>query len=333
MRIVEGGLLTTVQDLGRPGYQKIGVTPGGAMDTFSFRVANILVGNPEDAAGLEITLKGLEIEFTSPALIALTGADLSPKIADVDIPLGRAVAVRRGSVLTFGRAMSGCRAYLAVAGGIDVPIVMGSRSTHLRSHMGGHQGRALQAGDELPIGAAPSLATTTMRSALSDGGPLPFALSDRYVAENDPRLMLRTEAVRSVAGPHFGDLEETDQSHLFTSAFEVSTEADRMGYRLAGARLSSPRGGDLISSAVTLGAVQLPSGGEPIVLMADRQTTGGYPVIAQVITADIWLVAQKRPGDELSFRDVNVEDAHAALHDMESSLSAIRKDIDAHASS
>lgn len=332
MRILEGGLLTTVQDLGRFGYQKIGVTPGGAMDTFSLRVANVLVANPEDAAGLEITLKGPEIEFTSDALIALTGAAVSPRISDVDIPLGCAVAVQRGSALTFGRASSGCRAYLAVAGGIDVPAVMGSRSTYLRARMGGHEGRALRAGDELPVGTASPLATRMMREALSDGGPLPFALSERYLDEEDPRLALRIDAVRVVRGPNFEDVEAAAQRDLFTATFEVSTEADRMGYRLAGARLSATRAEDLVSSAVALGAVQLPPGGEPIVLMTDRQTTGGYPVIAHVITADIPVVAQKRPGDDITFTEVTIEDAHAALRDMGSSLDAMRKGIGAHAS-
>ena len=333
MRILEGGLLTTVQDLGRSGYQKIGVTPGGAMDTFSLRVANILVGNPETAAGLEITLKGPAIEFTSDALIALTGADLSSKVADMSIPRGRAVAARRGSVLTYGRAVSGCRAYLAVAGGIDVPIVMESRSTHLRAQIGGHDGRALRAGDELPIGTASTLVTTTIRDALSDDGPLPFALSDRYMDESDPRLTARTDAVRAVPGLHFEELDKAAKRDLLSATFQVSTEADRMGYRLAGARLSSTRAQDLVSSAVTLGAVQLPPGGEPIVLMADRQTTGGYPVIAHVIMADISVVAQKLPGDELTFREVGIEDAHVALREMESSLNEIKKDVDAHASS
>lgn len=332
MRIVDGGLLTTVQDLGRYGYQKIGVTPSGAMDTFSLRVANILVGNPEDTAALEITLRGPVVEFTSDALIALCGAHLTPTISDIELPRARAVAVHRGSVLSFGRAASGCRAYLAVAGGIDVPLVMGSRSTHLRAGIGGCEGRPLRSGDELPLGTASPLARDTMVEAFSDGGPLPFALSDRYVEEDDPRLVLRRPNIRSVRGPHFDVLDDVDKRNLLSTAFEVSTDADRMGYRLVGSRLSSAPAEDLASSAVMMGAVQLPPGGEPIVLMADRQTTGGYPVIAQVAAADLALVAQMKPGDQLSFVAVDVDDAQAALRERHRSLAEIRKDIDTRAS-
>lgn len=328
MRIVDGGLLTTVQDLGRHGYQKIGVTPSGAMDAFSLRIANILVDNPEDAAALEITLRGPVVEFTSNALIALCGANLSPKISDVDIPPFRAVVVRRGAVLTFGRALSGCRAYLAVAGGIDVPLLMGSRSTHLRAKIGGHEGRALQAGDVLPTGTASPLATKTIEQALEVDDPLPFALSRRYIEEDDQRLASTPRPIRCVQGPHFGVLNDTDKGSFFADPFEVSTEADRMGYRLVGPRLSSAQGTELISSAVTMGAVQVPPGGEPIVLMADRQTTGGYPVIAQVITADLPLVAQMKPGDELTFAEVSIDDAQAALRDMQRSLAEFGSDID-----
>lgn len=333
MRIVEGGLLTTVQDLGRYRYQKIGVTPGGAMDALSLRVANLLVDNPEDAAVLEITFRGPVVEFTSDALIALSGAGLTPKISDVELPRERAVAVHRGSVLTFGPATSGCRAYLAVAGGIDVPVVMGSRSTHLRAGFGGHEGQTLRAGDELATGTPSPLATHTIQEALSDGGPLPFALSDRYVAEDDPRLATTPRSIRCVRGPHFEMLGGVAQETFWTKPFEVSTEADRMGYRLRGPHLSLRKPQELLSSAVTLGAVQLPPGGEPILLMADRQTTGGYPVIAQVITADLPLVAQMKPGDDISFREVSIAAAQEALLETDRSLGDMRREIDARASS
>lgn len=333
MRILEGGLLTTVQDLGRYGYQKIGVTPSGAMDPFSLRVANILVGNPEGAAAQEITLQGPGVEFTSDTLIALTGADASPRISDVDIPMFRAVAVRRGSILTFGRATSGCRVYLAVAGGIDVPVVMGSRSTHLRAHIGGYEGRSLRTGDDLSIGTPTSIATATMAKAISDGGPMPFSLSDRYLEMDDPRSALPRRPIRCVRGPHFDAFSEADKRSFLGAPFEVSTDADRMGYRIAGPRLSSVQDESLISSAVTTGAIQVPPGGEPIVLMADRQTTGGYPIVAQVITADLRFVAQMRPGDELTFAEVGISEAHEALRAMHRSLAEIRRDIETRVSS
>jgi antagonist of KipI len=332
MRILEGGLLTTVQDLGRYGHQKIGVTPGGAMDALSHRVANILVDNPEDAATLEITLQGPVIEFTSDALIALCGAHLTAKVSDIELPRARAIAVRRGSVLTFGRALSGCRAYLSVAGGIDVPAVMGSRSTYLRAGIGGHEGRTLRGGDQLAIGKASTRATNTTMKALSDVGPLPFALSHHYVEGDDPRLTFSSRPIRCVRGPHFDVLNDTDRRSFLADPYEVSTEADRMGYRLVGPRLSSARGRDLVSSAVTTGAVQVPPGGEPIVLMVDRQTTGGYPVVAQIVTADLPFVAQMKPGDELSFSEVSITDAQDALRGMHRALADIRRDIEARVS-
>lgn len=331
MRIVEGGLLTTVQDLGRYGYQKIGVTPGGAMDARSHRIANMLVDNPEDAATLEITMKGPAIEFTSDALIALSGAELTAKIADVEVPRARAIAVRAGSMLTLGAAKSGCRAYLAVAGGLDVPSVMGSRSTYLRAGIGGHEGRALRAGDRLPIGPASALATTTLSEALSDDGAQPFALSGRYL-EDDPRPALDARPIRCVRGPHLDLLSTADRRSFLAETYAVSTQADRMGYRLVGTRLSPAHGKDLVSSAVTMGAVQLPLGGEPIVLMADRQTTGGYPVVAQVITADLPLLAQMKPGAKLSFSEVSISDAQDALREMHRELAGLRREIEARAS-
>jgi antagonist of KipI len=328
VRILEGGLLTTVQDLGRYGYQKVGVTPSGAMDALSHRVANILVDNPEDAATLEITLKGPAIEFTSDALIALCGAQLPAQVSGVELPRARAIALRQGSVLTFGAATAGCRAYLSVAGGISVPAIMGSRSTYLRAAIGGHEGRALRAGDQLVIGEASVLATNATRQALSDDDPLPFALSGRFVDDDDPRLAFTPRPIRCVPGPHFDAFDEGDKRTFFASPYRVSTEADRMGYRLSGPLLSSAQGRELVSSAVTTGAVQVPPGGEPIVLMADRQTTGGYPVVAQVITADLPVLAQMKPGAELSFSKVSVADAQDALRQMHRALADIRKELE-----
>ncbi|HWC13223.1 MAG TPA: biotin-dependent carboxyltransferase family protein [Actinomycetota bacterium] len=327
MKIVKGGLLTTVQDLGRYGYQKIGVTTAGAMDTFSLRLANILVGNPEGAAALEITLQGPVVEFTSDALVAVTGAELAPKIADVELPQARAVAVRGGSVLTFGRSVSGCRAYLAVAGGIDVPVVMGSRSTDLRGAIGGYEGRALGAGDRVAVGPMPAPAKEAILEALSTNHPLPFALTRRYVDTADQRARPTTGPVKCVRGPHFDHVTDAGKRAFFGERFQVSTQADRMGYRLVGPDLSPSHGRELLSSAVTTGAVQLPPGGEAIVLMAERQTTGGYPVIAQVITTDLPLVAQLRPGDTMTFAEVGIPEAQAALRAQHRALADITKGI------
>lgn len=332
MRILEGGPLTTVQDLGRYGYQKLGVTPAGAMDTFSLRVANILVANPEGAAALEITLEGARIEFTSDALVAVCGADLAPQVSDITLPRGHAIAVRAGATLSFRRRLSGCRAYLAVAGGVDVPLVLGSRSTHLRAGFGGYEGRALRRDDEMPIGRPAAAAVAAMVEALSHDDPVPFALSRRRVPVADGRGDSVPTRIRCIRGPHFDQLANADQAVFLRDRFQVGTQADRMGYRLRGPRLTCHAGGDLLSTAVTAGTIQLPPGGEPIVLMADRQTTGGYPMIAQVISADLPLLAQLAPDDEIAFVEADLAEAQARLRATEARITEIRTEVEAGAS-
>jgi antagonist of KipI len=325
VKVLDHGLLTTIQDLGRMGFAKDGVGPGGAMDRDAIRVANVLVHNPEGAAALEITLVGPAIEFEDDAFIAICGADLSPRIADVAIPSWRAVYVQQGSVLSFGPARWGCRAYLAVAGGIDVPEVMGSRSTYLRAGIGGVEGRALQAGDSFPVADAPPGSVRSMQRAAEAIGPLPFALSER--SWDDPARLYRAGAIRFVPGPHWELMDDGDRARFTTDTFTISTDSDRMGYRLSGPPLRSVGGEELISTAVLTGTVQVPPGGAPIVLMADRQTTGGYPMVAQVITADLPTVAQRRPGDEILFEASTVELAQQELRAREGAMEDARRSL------
>jgi antagonist of KipI len=316
------GLLTTVQDLGRFGCGRHGVSPSGAMDRDALRVGNLLVVNDERAAGLEITSRGPAIEFRRDALISLCGADLSPHISGLALPCWRAIYVQGGSILDFGEAQWGCRAYLALAGGIEVPEVMQSRSTYLRAGVGGLQGRPLETGDVLPVGRIGEAAEKVMWNARQNLGPLPFALADRYLRDADH--LYRSGAIRFVRGPHWNMMDDGDREAFVEEDFKVSPKSDRMGYRLSGRRLRSAQGAELVSTAVLTGTVQVPPGGEAIVLMADRQTTGGYPMVAQVIAADLGTVAQLKPGDEICFDDVTIYKAQQLLRDKEKVFEELR---------
>lgn len=329
MKVLQPGLLTTVQDLGRNGYQKVGVPVSGAMDALALRLGNALVANDVGGAGLEVTLRGPTLQFERDGLIAICGSSIDAQIADVAVPSWRAILVSRGCVLKLGKTTSGSRSYVAVAGGIDLPEVMGSRSTYLRAGIGGHEGRALRAGDRLPLGSPSSKARETMGRAGAHLGPLPFALSERATEPGSVEVYERRDEVRFVRGPHFELLDERDRDLLATQSFEVSTRSDRMGYRLKGAALASASGHDLISSAVVGGTVQVPPDGQPIVLMADCQTTGGYPMVANVITADLPCVAQLRPGDQIRLQEVALEEAQRLLRDRDRKVATIRKELEA----
>lgn len=325
--VLDLGLPVTVQDLGRWGYQGVGVSPSGAMDPVSHRVANALVGNDETAATLEITLVGPTLGFEKDALIAICGADLSPRISDLRVQGWRAVYVKRGSTLTFQRAIWGARSYLAVGGGIDVPVTMGSRSTYVRAGIGGIQGRALRRGDVLRIGKPSAATLSHMASSAARLGPVPFAMSDRVL---DPVPLGYHHVNRSVQvtlGPHFESFEEKDRKVLLGEPFTVSERSDRMGYRLTGHLIRSRSDADIVSQAVLHGTVQVPPGGEPIVLMADRQTVGGYPIIAQVISCDLPTLAQLRPGSPLRFEEVSVETAQDALAGREARLKNMLEEV------
>jgi antagonist of KipI len=329
MRVLASGLLTTVQDLGRYGFAKDGVPPCGAMDPNALRAANLLVGNDEDAAGLEITVHGPALEVNR-SVIAVCGADLSPHVSRLELPLWEAVYVQEGATLEFGDLRWGCRTYVAVAGGIDVPPVMGSRSTYLWAALGGFGGRAVRAGDVLPIGEAGARARRIMGTAAQALGPVPFARTDRRLG--DPQRLYRSGAIRVVRGPHWDMIASCDREALLNASFRVSARSDRMGYRLDGPRLRAPQGGELLSSAVLTGTVQVPPGGQPIVLMSDRQTTGGYPMVAQVVRADLGTIAQLKPGDEIRFVETTIDEAQRAMGEVEAILDELRE-VEDHASS
>jgi antagonist of KipI len=296
LTVLRPGLLTTVQDLGRWGHQSMGVPVAGAMDTYSLRLANGLVGNPETVAALEVTLLGPTLRAEAPLVLAVAGAMFDLEVDDRPVLHGAPVALGAGSVLRFRERRAGARAYLAVGGGLATPAVLGSRATHPVSRMGGVEGRALIAGDVVPV--AVSAARPARRATRS---PLPLA-----AAPGARRL-------RVLLGPQDEWFTVSSFDALLGGTFSVSSTSDRMGFRLEGPALTTKRPGELVSEPVAFGAIQVPPGGAPILLMADRQTAGGYPKIATVITADLPLAGQLAPGEPVRFAACTRAEARSAL--------------------
>lgn len=327
LRVVGAGLQTTVQDLGRRGHQHDGVPGGGAMDRSALRIGNALVGNDDGAAGLEATLIGPAIEFEDPTLIALAGGDLEPTIDGQPVPMWRAIHVPPGAALRFGRPKVGCRTYLAIAGGIDVPLIFGSRSTYLRAQFGGHEGRALRPGDVLTTLCPPGLAQC-IANAVQDGRDASRAAIAAWGAGHSLRMRYSSEpVVRLIPGTHADYLAAPSRTKLFSASFNISASSDRMGYRLEGVELPLRNPVELLSEGVAFGTVQLPPDGMPIVLMADRQTTGGYPRIGEVASIDLPLIAQLKPGDRLRFRPISVDEAQELYLTYEQDLAQARAAI------
>ena len=321
IEIQEGGIASTVQDLGRYGNYHIGMPPSGAMDQYAHTVANYLVGNDADAATIEMTYQGITATFQEDAVIAVTGADMSPSIDGEPIGTWETVAVEAGEELELAFATEGARAYLAVAGGIDVDEVMGSRSTYTLVGIGGHQGRNLEEGDELPVGEPvddPSALVGTQ-------------LDDEYVP-----AYADEETVRIVVGLTGYRLTEESKETLCSAEWTVSPEADRVGYRLEGPDIEfeereQPFGAgtdpsNVVDLGYPIGSIQVPQ--KPIVLMQDAVTGGGYATVGTVISADRELLAQRQTHDSVYFEDVDVEDALEARKTRSDRLEAIRAEID-----
>lgn len=328
VEVIRPGLLTSVQDLGRFGMQHFGVPVSGAMDGYALRVANRLVGNDDNHAVLEVTLAGPVLEFTADTLIALSGGDLDANIDSKRLPMHRPVWVARGRRLSFGRCIAGCRAYLAFAGGIDVPPVLGSRSTYMRAALGGLCGRALKAGDRIVVAAKTEAPYSGLRGlpAFSRDG---FAAPRWSVQVRSERLWLQPQRIRFVPGRHWESLKPGVRETFTSESFRVGTSSDRMGYRLEGIRLESGESGDIASEAVAFGTIQLPPDGNPIILMADRQTIGGYPRLGEVASVDLPLLAQLKPGDALRFERIGLADAQDLAHAQAVALAQIAASIEA----
>ncbi len=304
--VVAPGLLDTVQDLGRWGHQRAGVPVSGAMDAFSLQVGNLLVGNPRGAACLEMALGGPTLRATADGLIAVCGADLGASLDGEPVPRWKSVVVRAGQVLRCGGARAGAWGYLCVAGGIEVPPILGSRSTCLRGGFGGFAGRALRSGD-----------------VLLAGDPSKRARAGRSLRPSDEPAYGTHAGVRALAGPQADRFEERALDTFFSARYTVTRRADRMGCRLAGPALAARGGHDILSAGVAAGSVQVPADGAPIVLLADRQATGGYAVIAAVVSADLAMLAQLPPGSSVSFSRATLDEAEAAARQRDGFLAII----------
>ena len=309
LEVLKPGLLTTVQDLGRIGYQKYGVPSSGAMDQTALRVANLLVGNAEGAAGIEATGEGPALRALADSVVAIVGADMEPLIDGRPVEWGVPTVLRSGQVLELGPARRGLRTYLAVAGGIDVPLMLESRSTCLPAAFGGFHGRALRRRDLLAVGAA--------------GRSLP--IKGRRLPQGWIGPLGETLAVRVTLGPQ-DDRFTPEGIHTFlTETYRLTPEIDRMGMRLQGPPIHHGSGADTISDSIPLGAIQVPADGQPIILLADRQTTGGYAKIAVVLREDVDRLAQATPGQVVRFRQVSLEDAQASLMKYEAKFQALQQ--------
>ena len=327
--VLKPGMMSTLQDRGRQGFQHLGVPVSGAMDGFSHRIANILAGNDADEATLEITLRGPRLRFEQDSLLALCGANLSATLDGNPAPEGKAVRVRAGTVMDFGAAVAGCRAYLAISGGFDVPVVMGSRSTYATARLGGLEGRALRAADVLPVGGPepdlyPALTQQLLRSQRC------FSAPRWAINQHIEKLTRVPQIVRILSGRHWDAFPASARDALTGAEFRVANDSNRMGYRLEGGPALSGGPQQILSEALTFGTIQIPPSGQPIVLMADRQTIGGYPKIAEVASVDLQLLAQLRPADRLRFELVSLAQAQALWLKREQQIVTLRAAVEKH---
>lgn len=321
INVKSAGFATTIQDLGRPGYYHLGIPMGGAMDRFALRCANMLVGNDEGAAGLECVFMGPELEFTQDSVVAVTGGDLPPKLDGEILETWSAITVKTGQVLSFDYLRSGARAYIAVAGGIDTPTALGSRSTYPIGALGGVDGRAIQPGDVLPLGK-----------------PMSAAKAGASVPENMRPLSGKTAELRILPGLYWHRITVAAGHRFFDEKWKVASEADRMGYRFKGGTplefvdREPPFGAGSDPSNITdacypYGSVQVPSGSEPIILHRDAVSGGGYFMIGTVISADMDLIGQLQPNVDTQFVKVDMDTALSARHDRANALDKVRSHL------
>jgi len=298
IRVVKPGLLTTVQDRGRYGYAHLGISPCGAADAMSLRIANLLVGNEEYAGALEMTLLGATLEFEEKAIVAITGASCECKAGSNRIAANAPVEMATGSVLQCGSTTDGARCYLAIQGGVDVTAVMGSCSTDLRGRFGGHEGRRLQAGDVLHVGQPGRARQRRLRVDVRDG-------------------VRGAGAIRVTSGAQRDWFSSDTYAKFLATGYVVSEQSDRAGLRLKGDAVETRESKQLLTDGIPLGAIQVPQDGQPIILFVDQQTTGGYPKIANVVAADMHRVGQLRPRDEVRFAEISIPEATDALQAQE----------------
>lgn len=310
IRVIKGGMLTTIQDMGRTGYQSQGFSVAGVMDVRSFQIANLLLDNPENEAVIEFTLIGPTLEFTSDTIIAITGGDFGPTINGKPAPMYTAIYMHKGDILKFGSAKTGARGYVAFSSYLKIPVVMGSRCTNLKSRIGGFKGRKLQDGDYI-------LFRIKRRY-------LPFFLS-RHLKPED--FSQEETTLRVVMGTQDYMFSKQGIDTFLSNEYVVTSEFDRMGCRLEGPYIAPKTTSDMISDGIAFGSIQVPSHGKPIILLADRQTTGGYAKIATVISADIPKLVQRKTDHKIRFVPVTVEEAQEIYAEEIKKLDAMRQEI------
>lgn len=311
--VLQPGILTTIQDLGRYGFSQFGVPPSGAVDALSFRVGNLLVGNGEQEAGLETTLMGLKIKVLRDVVIAITGGDLSPALNEESLEMWRTHLLVEGDIIAFKKVKAGCRAYLAVSGGFVVPKIMGSCSTYLSGNFGGLEGRKLRRGDILytPADISPPLSI----------------LGLRFPGDWIPSLEKET-SLRVIAGPQNHHFTEKGFQTFYSAPYQVTPQCDRMGIRLEGPKIERRPDVEesIISEGLISGAIQVPGDGKPIIILTEL-VTGGYTKIAAIISTDLPMVAQLKPGDQVRFRPISIEESQLLFREQEERLEGFWKTV------
>ena len=321
---IRAGFLTSVQDLGRTGVREFGVASGGALDPHALRVANLLVGNNESAAGFEITFGGLRIRFADERIVVWGGGEFKARIGSTSLDAGHPAFVRAGEEFSIESPTLGCRAWLAISGGIDVPVVLGSRSGDLRAGFGGVRGRPLRDGKDFPLGENPERAKRLIEKLRAE------KIARWKPAHDWSNTAHRTPTLRYIRGTDSDRFAQSARELFSTGNFFVSPDSDRMGIRLDGPQLARTDDVDLLSEAVAPGTVQVPPNGKPILLLNDCQTIGGYPKIAHVITVDLPMASQLCPGDRVRFAEVSIRDAHALLLEREQNLRQFQRGLESH---
>lgn len=312
VKIVNPGFFTTVQDSGRIGYQKYGIPEGGVMDMFSYRIANILVDNEEDEAVLEITMIGPNVEFLDSMTISITGGNLSPCINNEEVNMWESININKGDILSFNKLKSGCRAYIAFNGSINVNKFLNSRSTLTRSKWNSVLGSCLKSKDVLTI----------LNSGTQENKKIiPKQYIMYYVNETNKHN------VRVIIGPQYDHFTEGGIASFLNEEYIVTDKSDRMGVRLQGHIINHIHNGDIISEGITLGSIQVTNDGQPVIMMVDRQTTGGYAKIANVVSVDLYKIAQAKPGDKISFEAITLKQAHNELKERENIINNVKNNI------
>lgn len=324
--VVKPGLLTTIQDEGRKGYEKFGIVVSGAMDIFSLNLANILVGNDINEACIEATVLGPELKISENTLIAITGGDLLPTINGVSVENNKPIFIKTESILSFKGLAKGCRAYIAFAGGFLIPKVLESKSTYIRGKIGGVNGRALIKGDTIKIGKKTSLSEKIINSLLKYKEKNGF-IEAMWFAKNPFNYTTKNQVIRVFQDMQYNLADEKSLNNFFNSSYTVTSKSDRMGYRLEGSKIKFKEKIEMISGEVSLGTIQVPPDGNPIILLADRQTAGGYPKFAHVIKADIPLLAQLPPNSSIRFKKVSMYEAEKLYYDNYKYLNEIKNII------